>query len=144
MEFLLQKDVFSEDEFEDTQTIIGKYFPNITIITDEEIFGKEKKWSSEFKGHFRGSLALASQLKRKFPYAEATNWAPAFQDKLVSEDYLFLDAQGILSRNPLPWPTFIRPSSGNKSFSGNVFSLESFQKEFTFLTRNKNQNPGTR
>lgn len=139
---ILQKDVFTEDENHETETIIRKYFPKIEIISDKDIMlGLNKYCHPSFCGPFRGSLALASLLGRKFQYTNALRWAPAFQKEIVSKDFAFLDATSIYKRDLLATPLFVRPVDGFKAFGGNVFTKETFKNEFMFMTVNKNIDP---
>ena len=144
MELLLQKDTFTEDELGDTEAVIRRYF-DVKIVRDETVVFAEK--ISLNGGVFRGTLALAAKVGKRFPWADALVWAPAFRESLVSKPFLFLDAAGILAAPkgllPFSWPLFVRPTSGFKTFSGNVFTRESFDREFQFLVKTRNGDPFT-
>lgn len=135
---LLQKDIFSEDEVTDTESTLRKYF-DVTVVKDEDVILGNGNWK-EHQGTFRGSLTMAHRLGRRFTYADALMWAPAFREHIVSDDYYFLDAVSIKERG-LGTPKFIRPTSGSKAFSGNVYSQQKFEEEFKFMTQNKNIDP---
>ena len=155
MNLLLQRDLFTEDEHQDTEAIIRKELGetgiDIVVVPDDEVMMGSDRIKSH-QGPFRGSLTLAQRLGRKFDYANAANWAPALRSYLVSKDYIFLDAASTLERFQQRdtgsglWgreALFIRPTSGNKAFSGNVYSTGKFTQEFRFMTVNKNIDPCT-
>lgn len=140
----IQSGVFYEDQTQDTGSIIRQYFPEAVSVTDAEVvLGSSWATTPLFGGPFRGSLTLASRLHRRFPYANAQNWAPTFRKEIVSKDYIILDAASILERGYLDQPKFIKPCMGTKVFSGNVFSRNSFETEFQFMTVNRNISPTT-
>ena len=142
---LLQKDTFTEDEAADTEVVIRRYF-DVTIASDESVC-LGRGLPHDYSGVFRGSLALAARLGKRFPWADALAWAPAFRQKLLSKNFFFLDADGILHASdfdfPCSWPLFIRPTSGTKTFSGGVFTKEQFEVEMRFLVNTRNGNPFT-
>ncbi len=134
---LVQKDVFSEDEYFAPLPIIQKYF-DVALISDEAIMRNEIPKVDIF----RGSLALAKKLGRKYEYANALSFMPRFRDKLVCPDVVFTDLEDIKSKLQEDDPRFVRPVSGFKEFSGNVFTKESFESEYNFAVKNKNLDKG--
>jgi hypothetical protein len=138
--FILEEGLFHEDHESDTQSLIKKYFSDVSIINKDTIH--LRNLPSDYTGLFRGSLALATKLNRIKNFTNALEWAPILREFLASEYFLFLDAKGILQHN-LNWPLFIRPTAGNKSFSGNVYTREKFKIEYDYLTVNKNYSPST-
>jgi len=141
MELLLQRDVFTEDEASDTESVIRRHF-DVRVVDDTAVYFGEGL-PANYSGVFRGSLALASRLGRSFTWADALRWAPAFRGSLVGKPFFFSDADGLLAdvALPFPWPLFIRPTSGAKTFSGGVFTKEEFVDEMNFLVKSKNGDP---
>lgn len=142
--FFLQKGVFSEDSLADTEALIRAAVAPcpVKIVPDQEVM----LGSSALRGHrgpFRGSLAMAQRMGRQLPFTDARSWAPALKDYLLSRDYYFLDAASILDRFPSARRMFVRPASGFKEFSGNVFTREKFAEEFHFITQGRNIDPCT-
>lgn len=146
MKILVQKDVFTEDTTQNTFEVICSAMPSMEVI---EISDQEAMMGSErlknHSGPFRGSLCMAQRMGRTFEYTNALNWAPAFKEVLVSNDYMFLDAGSIQHRMPREWRApwnnntlFIRPCSGFKQFSGNTFSTHEFKSEVDFMVKNRN------
>ena len=141
---ILQKDVFFEDESEDTHSIIGKYFPDTVVISDENVMlGNVPKG---YSGPFRGSLFLATRLGRRFDFCDAIEWAPSLREHMISRDFFFQDASQIVkSFDKMPvlhnGRCFIRPTRGNKVFSGNVYGKETFSREVDFFSKSKNESP---
>jgi len=138
---ILQKGVFSEDKFQDTEKIIRTYFSDVQIVSDIQITLNELP---PFNCHtpFRGAMTLAARMNRSYTFADATKWAPAFRKEILSSDYKFLDAANINDNFPVG-PNFVRPTAGNKSFSGNIYTAYTFHNEYQFLTINKNEDPFT-
>lgn len=133
---LLQKDLFAEDELQDTQAVIEKYF-KVSVIPDEDIYSPN--FLKNASVIFRGSLAMAARLGHKFEYANALNWLPHFSESAVSRRYRFLDLKNILSTcftSNEKW--FVRPVSCFKEFSGNVYNYQKLMEERNFLVNNKN------
>lgn len=131
---LLQLDVFSEDELLDSRSIISKYF-KVTVASDKELYmGDSIKW----QGAFRGSLYLAHKLRTSMEWTDTLQWLPILKKWSVHKEYFFLDLNEITVRDSIHWPKFVRPCSGKKIFSGNVYSREGLQRELDFLVQNKN------
>jgi len=137
-DLLVQKDVFSEDENQDTQNIILKYFPKALFLSDDDIYIK-RKYEGQESRLLRGSLSLAQKLRKNLNWTNALNWMPELKNFALSYDYKFLDLNEILAREK-NWPLFVRPASGMKEFSGNVYSREKLMEEAAFLVSNKNVN----
>ena len=145
MNILVQNGIFTEDENNRvaTKKALGQYF-DVTTVDDESIMLGKFPITPKWKGLFRGSLAMARRLGRKFPHADATKWAPALASQLASEDYFFLDAGSLLKRmenGKLPNTLFIRPCSGFKEFAGAVRTSEALAHELNFMAQNKNIGP---
>lgn len=129
-ELIYQTDCFSEDGAEvKGLEIVKKYWPNVVAVTSTEAFNIV---TNNPYTPFRGSLTLASRLRYKSSFTDASYWGPMFRGKLVSEDFRFLDVQGLIEYD-LVWPLFVRPVAGNKMFSGNVYSKEKFLEEVAFM-----------
>lgn len=145
---LLQPDLFSEDEFSDTKSIISEYF-DITEIDIDKIFSWKRGNCdlNYYKNNYqlRASLEVAKTLGYKFEYANVLNWLPHFREYTLDPHYTkFNDLKYIFEymdeydiRN-----SFIRPVDPFKSFAGQVFASKSkFDEEYVFLTKNKNISP---
>ena len=142
--FLLQKGVFTEDGLSDTESLVRRAVAPrlVEIVPDQEVMAG----SARLRGHrgpFRGSLAMAQRMGRKLEFTDARSWAPALRKYILSQDYYFLDASSVLDRFPSDRRLFVRPASGFKEFSGNVFTREKFAEEFHYATRGRNIDPYT-
>jgi ATP-grasp domain, R2K clade family 3 len=145
---ILQKDVFYEDKVLETESVIKKHFPAVKVVPDEDIMvGNVPK---NYAGPFRGSLFLATRLglAKRFDFCNAIKWAPPLREMMISKDFFFQDAYHLGEsfdrlEQKKDGKLFIRPTKGNKVFSGNVFDKETFKNEFEFFTKNKNESPYT-
>lgn len=138
---LLQKDTFTEDTTQDTESIIRKYFPNTVVLSDKEIYNL-KRQNVSYASPFRGTLFLGQQLGYDFEWSNALRWMPTLHKWIITDSYIFMDMESISRRQlSLKWPLFIRPCSGTKAFSGNVFASTDWYKEYTFATKNRNIDP---
>lgn len=131
---LVQEDIFSEDEYFAPLPIIRKYF-DVVLLSDEDI--QKNRVFDIYR--FRGSLTLARKKGKTYPYANALQFMPHFREYLVNPETVFVDMRHI--KEVGSFPLFIRPVSGFKEFSGNVFTKESFETEYNFVTKNKNISP---
>ena len=87
---LLQKDVFTEDGFGDTEKLIRESLTPLAveIVSDQEaMMGSERLM--RHNGPFRGSLTMAQRMGRGLTYTDALNWVPALRSYLVSQKYYF-------------------------------------------------------
>lgn len=134
---LLETDLFSEDEDFPTWEIIGKYF-------DVEFVPDNWAWNNKFKNktiadypNIRCSLSLARRLGHKFEYANALKFMPYFRASLINPDTFFTDFAALGLRPDL-FPLFIRPVSSFKEFSGNVYTWDSYNIEFSHFKQRGN------
>lgn len=83
------------------------------------------------------------RLQHDFKPFDALVWMPELKlFALNREDYVFLDMFEILcGYKDFTWPLFIRPTSGRKEFSGNVFTLESWRNEEKYAENRNIGNP---
>ena len=123
---ILERNIFWEDEHSDSFSVINKYFNNIYVIEKENIhIGDIPKNVNKV----RGTLLLLNKLHRLHNWTNALVWAPPLRDYMFSSDHFFIDANALINYN-IEWPLFIRSSSGNKDFSGNVYTKEKFIIEY--------------
>lgn len=138
---LLETDLFTEDELQDTREVISKYFQVEPVSLAIALYHREGLQRCVK----RCSLQVAAQLGHKFEYADVLNWMPVFRRHTVSPSSTFFveleyikdykDSSSFKS-------TFIRPVSPFKTFSGQVFaSRDKFVEEYNFMVRNKNVDP---
>lgn len=142
--FLLQKGVFTEDGLSDTESLVRRTVAPCLVETvpDQEVMAG----SARLRGHrgpFRGSLVMAQRMGRKLEFTDARAWGATLRKYILSQDYYFLDAASVLDRFPADQRLFVRPASGFKEFSGNVFTREKFAEEFHYATQGKNIDPCT-
>lgn len=142
--FLLQKGVFTEDGLSDTEGLVRREVSpfSVEIVSDQEAMTGSARLR-EHRGPFRGSLTMAQRMGRKFEFTNALAWAPALRNYILSQDYYFLDLASVLDRFSFDRHLFVRPASGFKEFSGNVFTRDKFAEEFHYTTRGKNIDPCT-
>jgi len=139
---LVQTDLFSEDSFDPltTLTAVQRHFKDVKSFNDLDVM----KFSGGYEP-FRGSMVLASKMKQTFPFTNALNWMPALKKYILNKEYQFLDFETIIraaNRDGLGDGAFIRPVSGLKEFSGQVFtSVGKLENEFIFATKNRNISP---
>jgi hypothetical protein len=152
MKIIIESDVFSEDEGKRaTIEAASKVFEEVVTVKHfidvDETFASEHLTSTNF---WRGSMGLKSKLKQHFGISEddkkfnCLHFLPPFKKHALSDQYFFTDASSINELDEDFFPLFIRPVSGRKEFSGNVFKTkEKWLREFKFLTENKNHSPFT-
>jgi hypothetical protein len=137
---LIENDVFSEDEQnpKNSSIVASKYFD---VLEVNSLFDVDK-FSNEKIIFYRGSFAVASCLRRdhkffdKPSFFNCQNWVPPLKNYYINRYYNFADMERCLDLN---FPLFIRPCSGSKLFSGQLFtSKDNFNTEYTFTTVNRN------
>lgn len=145
---ICQENLFSEDKEEETLEYLRKYFDSVFLITDEDLVFPSPKKSEiikeaiKSKCFFRGSLALAKRLGRKFSHTNALEWLPSLRKYALNKDYSFLDFKTLLERVEESGLTkFVRPCSGFKEFSGNIYTPDTLRKEYNFAVKQKNISP---
>jgi hypothetical protein len=134
----LEKDLFTEDEHQDTPTVISKYF-DIRDIDLMSVVSSSINPKNILYGRF--SLNIAKYLRWNFGYADCLKWLPALRRfTLFPSETMFSDMDFFIkySQNE-DFPLFLRPCDGFKSFSGQVFpTKEKLIEEGNFLKKNKN------
>jgi hypothetical protein len=137
---LIENDVFSEDEkiTRNSSTIASKFF---NVVEVDSILDIEKHADKNIC-FYRGSFAVGAVLRRYFNFNEqawfynCTRWVPELKRFYINKKYNILDFESCLN---LDFPKFIRPCSGNKSFSGQLFAnKDQFNTEYIFTTVNRN------
>lgn len=134
----LEKDLFTEDERQDTPAIISQYF-DIKEIDLMGVISSRINVKNILYGRF--SLNIAKYLGKDFKYADCLNWIPALRQYIINpKDTLFTDMDHILNYSSHDdFPMFLRPCNGFKSFSGQVFpTKEKLIEEGNFMRNNKN------
>lgn len=81
----------------------------------------------------RGALSLTSMLGIDISRYDCRNWVPHLYPYMASKDFAWQCAGKLAELKEYDFPIFIRPDSGKKIFSGQVFSFEKWQEEFNFL-----------
>jgi len=139
----LEKNLFTEDELQDTSKIISEYF-NIHEINMNAIIGGRINLNRVQFGRF--SLNIAKFIKRDYSFSNCLKWVPAFREYTLSpRNTYFNDISYFINcYNYFDFPIFLRPCDGFKSFAGQVFpNKERLIEEFNFMTKNKNLDPYT-
>lgn len=146
--WLIETDVFSEDVQKETCDVISKLFPNDKIITSNYAITDFKLTPpQEDVCIIRGSFGLVNtvtrwlvkgEIKRPFmfnfsPY-NFTNFAPTFKHYLLSEDFRVCNMDEV----PKNSDYFVRPNSGNKTFSGNIYTPDKLVEEMEYLKQHNN------
>jgi len=129
---LLQKDLFYEDEFCDSSQIISKYFEieelndflfNIPSIDNKQV---------------RCSLTHAKRLGLNIKPFFCSSWMPKCLDYCLSAKTGQFQTLGYVKKYSefLSYPFFLRPDSGDKTFSGNVYySYRDLESELSWIKR---------
>jgi len=142
----VQRGLFHEDDNPQTAENIETFFDvhpidlNTLFRTPDFLQTKNKINAEEF----RGSLELARLLGRRYTYADALQWVPAFRDILIyPKETKFLDMAYFKKYHDFDsMPLFIRPVEPYKTFSGQVFkSNEQFNSEIAYIKQQKNLEP---
>jgi hypothetical protein len=137
---LIENNVFWEDEKtpNNSSLVASNYFKVIEVNNFLEING-----NMPHIDFFRGSMATAATLrgfrmgpKDPHKFYDCTEWVPRLKQFYINKNYNFVDLEKC---QDLPFPMFVRPCTGNKSFSGQLFSSKShFVTEYNFTTKNRN------
>ena len=137
----LEKDLFTEDEKQDTPAIISQYFD----IREIDMLGivssriNPKKFRHSLFGRY--SLNIAKYIGKDFKAFDATYWLPALRNYTLSpKNTYFNDMDFFVNHySSFDFPLFLRPCNGFKTFSGQVFpSKEKLVEEWNFIKKNKN------
>ena len=150
---LIENNVFFEDEkIENNSALVAAtYFVVATVDhfleTEDYLNNKHFLKHNDYPMFWRGSFGMKAQMTRFANFLENDKlfdclyWLPALKQYAHNFDYIFLDAEKILTIPENQWPMFIKPVRGTKAFSGYPFTKEKFQEEFNFFTRNLNESP---
>ena len=134
----LEKDLFTEDERQDTVAIISQYF----TVREIDLLGVvQSRINPKNVLYGRFSLNIAKYLKRNFQYADCLNWLPVLREYIISPSQTsFNDMDYFLNHTTDEnFPLFLRPCNGFKSFSGQVFPNKGkLIEEGNFMRNNKN------
>jgi transcription elongation factor Elf1 len=135
---LIQNGVFSEDDenLRNSSIVASRYFDVIECDSILDVY----KINTNDVDIYRGSLALGAIFNRhhfiKNDFFNCRKWVPELKKFYINKNYNFVDMERCLD---LDFPIFIRPCSGNKSFSGQLFtSKEHFNVEYIYTTVNRN------
>lgn len=146
---IIENDVFSEDEQnpKNSAQIASNYFNVVQIndlldlINDDPALFEEIRRASFYRGSFASGAIIrrensAIRYSEKSSFFNCSQWVPPLKDYYINRNYNFVDMERC---RDLDFPLFIRPCSGNKSFSGQLFtSKENFETEYKFTTVNRN------
>jgi len=150
---LIENDVFFEDEKikNNSAKVAESYFDVATVDhflkTEDYLHHKHFINHNDYPMFWRGSFGMKAQMTRYANFLENDKlfdclyWLPALKQYAHNNDYIFLDAEKILTLPENQWPMFIKPVRGTKAFSGYLFTKEKFQEEFNFFTKNLNESP---
>lgn len=136
----LEKDLFSEDETQDTPTIISQYFK----IQEIDLLGiiSMKYRKADICANFgRHSLNIAKFVGKDFKYCDCQYWVPALRKYILSPRHTYFNDMDFFVENysSFDFPLFLRPCNGFKSFSGQVFlNKDKLIEERNFMRQNKN------
>jgi hypothetical protein len=140
---LIQNGVFSEDDENprNTSIVASKYFD---VLECDSILEADH-FINQNLTLYRGSISLGHILNYQpfisKDFYNCTKWVPELKEFYINRNYNFVDMERCLD---LEFPMFIRPCSGNKTFSGQLFtSKEHFNTEYTYSTVNRNISPYT-
>ena len=140
--WVIEKDVFSEDVIKETADIISELFPDDTLITtDYALSDTHIKPPLATTWMMRGSFGLSNRITSWMHRSECTkpilynfyafhftSFAPFFKAHLLNEEF------NVCKLVEVPvgvW--FVRPNSGHKTFSGDVFNTGKLAQEISFL-----------
>ena len=146
---IIENDVFSEDEKnpKNSAQVASNYFNVIQIDNLLDLVNNDSQIFKEINraSFYRGSFASGSIIRRenntirnneKLSFFNCQHWVPALKQYYINRNYNFVDMERCLD---LDFPMFIRPCSGSKTFSGQLFtSRENFKTEYKFTTVNRN------
>lgn len=153
--WLLQTDIFDEnlDRFvseikkQDMEVKVVKYIP-FEGGSYKDLFEPDDCVI------FYGSLQFANQIRKTCSWVpgvyctmknyECTNYYPKLGKYLLAEDYCMVPFGDLVRQSEFLFQTFgggidtvfIRPNSGNKIFTGQLFYAESLEKELEILSNN--------
>ena len=137
----LEKDLFTEDEKQDTVAIISQYF-DIREIDMLGIVSSRINANNINNSLFgRYSLNIAKYIGKSFKEFDALNWLPALRNYTLSpKNTYFNDLKFFVEHySSFDFPLFLRPTNGFKTFSGQVFpSKDKLIEEYNFIKKNKN------
>lgn len=134
---LYQPSIFWEDRDGAAKKSASKYF-SLEVIDAENVM-QIRKGEHEFS-LIRGSLDLARRCGRKFDFARADKWLPAFREHCMNEDAYFTDLEhaGAIIRKE--GAKFLRSVYPFKDLAGDVFDYPRFKTERSYQV-SKNVNP---
>jgi len=137
----LEKDLFTEDERQDTSSIISQYFDIREIDMMSIVSSRINPVSIRHALFGRYSLNIAKYIGKKFKEFDALNWLPALRNYTLSpKNTYFNDLKFFIDHySAFDFPLFLRPTNGFKTFSGQVFpSKDKLIEEYNFIQKNKN------
>lgn len=143
--------LFWEDEENPKATLqaIRKYWPDAEEYNAERALNElsGQRCIATGDSHlFRGSLNMARWLRNEFEFANALHWMPRLREYLFNPKYAFMDFATIIDcatqMGISDSGMFVRPVSGFKEFSGQVFfDVQKLKNEYNFATVNRNVEP---
>jgi hypothetical protein len=123
---LYQPNVFWEDRDGKAREAASKYFRAQDIELQE--FNQFKNNDLDFT-LLRGSLDLARRCGRKFDFARADKWLPAFREHCINSDAYFTDLEHAGEIIRKEGAKFLRSVSPFKDLAGDVFDYERYKTE---------------
>ena len=129
---VFQRNIFHENDDEHIEAI-SKYFD---VIELEDQY-TTAAWHNHICGRY--SIAAAKMFGKFEKFTNALLWAGKLRDEMVSP-YFHFQTLFYLTQDPeeVYWThpekqLFIRPTSGDKVFAGDVFTRKKLKNEFDFL-----------
>lgn len=129
-EILIQPGIFHEDQAdENNQVEVAKrYFDVVETVALDKMIREDRSYTR----YYRGSITLASVMRDDLSWTDVISWLPPLRSYYVAENY-YLNSLDYIRDKHKEWPVFIRPCSGRKTFSGNVYTEQSLENEYLYL-----------